>query len=47
MIPLLRGVRILEIGSVVLGPYAAQILADLGADVVKVEPMDGDIARAS
>jgi crotonobetainyl-CoA:carnitine CoA-transferase CaiB-like acyl-CoA transferase len=38
---------VLEIGSVVLGPYAAQILADLGADVVKVEPMDGDIARAS
>ena len=47
MIPLLRDVRVLEIGSVVLGPYAAQILADLGADVVKVEPMDGDIARAS
>jgi crotonobetainyl-CoA:carnitine CoA-transferase CaiB-like acyl-CoA transferase len=47
MIPLLRDVRLLEIGSVVLGPYAAQILADLGADVVKVEPMDGDIARAS
>jgi len=47
MIPLLSGVRVLEIGSVVLGPYAAQILADLGADVVKAEPMDGDIARAS
>jgi len=47
MIPLLRNVSVLEIGSVVLGPYAAQILADLGADVVKVEPMDGDIARAS
>src|SRR5688572_25446486 len=46
MIPLLQ-TRVLELGSVVLGPYAGQILADLGAEVVKVEPIDGDIARAA
>ena len=47
MIPLLQGTKVLELGAVVLGPYAGQILADLGADVVKVEPIDGDIARAA
>ena len=45
MIPLLDGIRILEVGSVVLAPYAGQILADLGAEVIKIEPLDGDIAR--
>lgn len=47
MIPLLAGVRILEVGAVVLAPYAGQILADLGAEVIKVEPVEGDIARAA
>jgi crotonobetainyl-CoA:carnitine CoA-transferase CaiB-like acyl-CoA transferase len=45
MVPLLSGVRIVEAGSVVLGPYAGQIFADLGAEVIKVEPLEGDIAR--
>lgn len=45
MLPLLRGIRIIEVGAVVLGPYAGQILADLGAEVIKVEPLEGDIAR--
>jgi crotonobetainyl-CoA:carnitine CoA-transferase CaiB-like acyl-CoA transferase len=45
MIPLLSNVRVLEIGSVVLGPFAGQILADLGAEVIKVEPREGDLAR--
>jgi crotonobetainyl-CoA:carnitine CoA-transferase CaiB-like acyl-CoA transferase len=47
MTPLLKGIFVLEISSVVLGPLAGQILADLGAEVLKVEPLDGDIARAS
>lgn len=47
MIPLLSGVRVLEVGAVVLGPYAAQILADLGAEVLKLEPVEGDVSRAS
>lgn len=47
MFALLEGVRILELSSVVMGPYAGQILADLGAEVIKVEPLQGDVARAS
>jgi crotonobetainyl-CoA:carnitine CoA-transferase CaiB-like acyl-CoA transferase len=47
MIPLLAGTRILELSAVVMGPFAGQILADLGAEVIKVEPIEGDVARAS
>src|SRR5690242_5018592 len=43
---MLEGIRVVEIGQVLAGPYASAILADLGADVVKVEkPELGDDAR--
>lgn len=41
----LDGIRVIEFTSVVLGPFACQILGDLGADVIKVEPPGGDTNR--
>jgi formyl-CoA transferase len=43
----LSGVRVLDFSEYIAGPYAGQMLADMGADVVKVEPPHGDFWRLS
>lgn len=41
----LANVRVVDLTSMIFGPYATQIMADMGADVIKVEPLNGDDTR--
>jgi crotonobetainyl-CoA:carnitine CoA-transferase CaiB-like acyl-CoA transferase len=41
----LKGIKVVEFATMVSGPYCGKLLADMGADVIKVEPPEGDTAR--
>lgn len=41
----LKGLRVLDVTSVLMGPYASQILGEMGADIVKIEAPAGDVVR--
>lgn len=41
----LKGCRVLELGSIIAGPFCGRLLADFGAEVIKIEPLDGDGLR--
>ena len=41
----LAGVKVIEFSHMIMGPAAGLILADMGAEVIKIEPLDGDATR--
>ena len=47
MAGILAGIKVVEFSEVIAGPWGGMMLADLGADVVKVEPLEGDPWRAT
>src|SRR5258707_681837 len=46
MYEVLKDIRIVDLTTTYLGPYATQFLGDMGADILKVEPLTGDVGRS-
>ena len=41
----LQGIRVIEFGNFIAGPFCGMLLADMGAEVIKIEPLSGDLAE--
>ena len=41
----LKGIKIIDASSVLMVPYCTKLLADMGAEIIKIETIDGDITR--
>ena len=41
----MSGVKVMDLGAMILGPMVATVLCDQGADIIKIEPPTGDVMR--
>ena len=41
----MSGLKVIDLTNIIMGPYTTQLLGDLGADIIKVEDINGDMTR--